>query len=184
MQSNRMRIENAHNALVYTVSPRTPPALYKKRVRCVSGFLKNAYFSYRHMFLNRKYGNLGLLTMPFAFMSIFIALTFTIMYAQSLIHVAREKYIQYSALGFHVDFGWPTWRFDWFSLNLEFRTLVIYLMLFGTIFFLLVGTRMVTRRNPFSRDMFYFLLLYGLIAPFWLARSLYNLVTAKEAKWR
>jgi cellulose synthase/poly-beta-1,6-N-acetylglucosamine synthase-like glycosyltransferase len=184
MQSHRMRIENAHNAFVYTVSPRTPHALYKQRVRWVSGFLKNAFFNYRHMFFNRRYGNLGLLTMPFAFMSIFIALTFTIMYAQSLVHLAHEKYIEYAALGIHMNFGWSTWGFDWFSLNLEFRTLVIYLMLFGTIFFLLVGTRMVTRKNPFSRDMLYFLLLYGLIAPFWLARSLYNLVTAKEAKWR
>lgn len=184
MQSHRMKIENAHNAFVYTVSPRTPHALYKQRVRWVSGFLKNAYFNYRHMFFNRKYGNLGLLTMPFAFMSIFIALTFTIMYFQSLAHIVYEKYIQYSAIGLQLHFGWPTWTFDWFSLNLEFRTIVIYLMFFGTIFFLLVGTRMVTRKNPFTRDMFYFLLLYGLIAPFWLARSLYNLVTAKETKWR
>ncbi len=184
MQSHRMKIENAHKAFVYTVSPRTPHALYKQRVRWVSGFLKNAFFNYRHMFLNRKYGNLGLLTMPFAFASIFIALTFTTIYFKSLIHIVQEKYIQYSALGFHPHLGWPTWRFDWFSLNLEFRTIMIYLMLFGTIFFLLIGTRMVTRRNAFSRDMLYFLLLYGIIAPFWLARSLYNLVTAKEAKWR
>lgn len=184
MQSHRMIIENAHKAFVYTVSPSTPQALYKQRVRWVSGFLKNAFFNYRHMFLNRRYGNLGLLTMPFAFMSIFIALTFTIMYFQSFAQIIHEKYIKYSALGIHMDFGWPTWRFDWFSLNLEFRTMVIYLMFFGTIFFLLVGTRMVTRKNPFSRDMLYFLLLYGLIAPFWLARSLYNLITANEAKWR
>jgi cellulose synthase/poly-beta-1,6-N-acetylglucosamine synthase-like glycosyltransferase len=184
MQSRRMKIENAHKAFVYTVSPQTPRALYKQRVRWVSGFLKNAFFNYRHMFLNRTYGNLGLFTMPFAFASIFIALTFTTIYFKSLLHVAQEKYIQYSALGIHPHLGWPTLRFDWFSLNLEFRTMMIYLMLFGTIFFLLTGTRMVTRKNPFSRDMLYFLLLYGLIAPFWLARSLYNLITANEAKWR
>ena len=43
---------------------------------------------------------------------------------------------------------------------------------------------MAIKKYAFSRDMLYFIFLYGLIAPFWLARSLYNLITAKEAGWR
>ena len=184
MQSNGMKIENAHDAFVYTTSPKNPRALYKQRVRWVSGFLKNAFFNYRHMFLNKKYGNLGMLTMPFAFVSIFIALSFTVLYIKGLFHIGYEEYLKYSALGFHFSLGWPHFRFDWFSLNLEFRNIVIYLLFFATLFFLFMGTRMTARRSLFSRDMLYFLALYGLIAPFWLARSLFNLVTAKEANWR
>jgi poly-beta-1,6-N-acetyl-D-glucosamine synthase len=182
MQSNRMKIENAHNALVYTVSPKTPRALYKQRVRWVSGFLKNAFFNYRHMFFNKKYGNLGLLTLPFAFISIFVALSFTALYLKSLVHIFYERYLQYSTMGFHFTLG--KYNFDWFALNLEFRRLLIYLMFFATIFFLLIGARMMARRWNVSRNMLYFILLYGFIAPFWLARSLINLITAKEAKWR
>ena len=182
MQSNRMKIENAHNAIVFTVSPKTPHALYKQRVRWVSGFLKNAFFNYRHMFFNRKYGNLGMLTMPFAFISIFVALTFTALYAKSLLHIAYVKYLEYSAMGFDLSFGRLT--FDWFSLNLEFRRLLIYFMFFATIFFLLIGARMLTRKWNMSRNMLYFIALYGFIAPFWLARSLYNFITHREAKWR
>jgi cellulose synthase/poly-beta-1,6-N-acetylglucosamine synthase-like glycosyltransferase len=183
MQSHNMKIENAHTALVYTVSPRTPRELYKQRVRWVSGFLKNAFFQYRHMFFNKKYGNLGMLTMPFAFFSIFIALFFCAMYVYNLLQLAYERYLQYSALGFHLRFpGWHS--FDWFSLNLEFRRLIVYLLFFTTVFFVLMGARMVLRRFTFTRDMLYFMLLYGLIAPFWLVRSLYNLVSAKEARWR
>ncbi len=182
MQSHRMRIENAHDALVFTVSPGSPSALYKQRVRWVSGFLKNAFFEYRHMFFNKKYGNLGMLTMPFAFFSIFIALFFCAMYIRNLAHLAYEEYIRYSALGFHPSFGWP--EFDWFSLNLEFQRLVVYALFFTTVFFIIMGTRMVLLRFTFTRNLLYFLLLYGLIAPFWLARSLYNLISAKEARWR
>lgn len=182
MQSHRMKIENAHAALVYTVAPKNPIALYKQRVRWVSGFLKNAFFNYRHMFLNKKYGNLGLLTMPFAFASIFIALFFCSLYVKNLFQLGYERYLKYSALGFHPHFG--ALQFDWFSLNFEFRRLIVYLLFFTTIFFVIMGTRMVKERFTFTRDIFYFLLLYGLIAPFWLVRSLYNLISAKEAHWR
>lgn len=182
MQANRMKIENAHTAFVYTVAPRTPRALYKQRVRWVSGFLKNAFFSYRHMFLDKKYGNLGLLVLPFAFVSIFIAIFFSTLYLTSLIRIGYEKYVEYSAIGFNFNFHIP--RFDWFSINLEFRTLIIYILFFTTMFFVFMGIRMAKNRFVLSIDMFYFLLLYGIIAPFWLVRSLFNLITAKEASWR
>lgn len=180
LQSNRMKIENAHTAYVFTVSPGTPRALYKQRVRWVSGFLKNAFFEYRFMFLSRKYGNLGFLVMPFAFVSIFIALFFTGLYIKNIAHFFYERYIQYSTLGFHPHLG--SWDFDWFSLDLEFRALIIYMLFFTTVFFVFMGVRMAKKRISF--DIVYFLLLYGFIAPFWLARSLYNLITAKEATWR
>ncbi|OGZ05008.1 MAG: hypothetical protein A2845_01885 [Candidatus Lloydbacteria bacterium RIFCSPHIGHO2_01_FULL_49_22] len=182
MQSHRMKIENAHAALVYTVSPATPLALYKQRVRWVSGFLKNAFFKYRHMFLNRKYGNLGLITLPFAFISIFISLFFCAMYVRSLFLLAYERYLQYSALGFHFTARWP--QFDWFSLNLEFRRLLIYCLLFTTIFFILMGGRLVLRRFVVTRDMIYFMMFYGLIAPFWLIGSLIKFLSAKDVRWR
>lgn len=182
MQANRMKIENAHTAFVYTVAPNTLRALYKQRVRWVSGFLKNAFLSYRHMFLDKRYGNLGLLVLPFAFASIFIAIFFSALYVKSLIKLGFEKYIEYSAIGFHFGFHLP--KFDWFSLDLEFRTLVIYILFFTTLFFVIMGIRMAKERFVLSLDMFYFLLLYGIIAPFWLIRSLYNLVTTKEASWR
>lgn len=180
LQSNHMKIENSHTAFVYTVSPASPKALYKQRVRWVSGFLKNAFFNYRFMFLSRKYGNLGFLVLPFAFISIFIALFFTVLYLKNIADFFYEKYLQYSAIGFHFHFG--KFNFDWFSLNLEFRDLIIYVLFFTMLFFILMGLRMA--KSKISFDVLYFLLLYGFIAPLWLARSLYNLITAKEATWR
>ncbi len=180
LQSHRMKIENAHTAFVYTVSPKSPRALYKQRVRWVSGFLMNAVYNYRFMFLSRKHGNLGLLVLPFAFISIFIALFFTVLYVRSVLHFIYERYIQYLALGFHphLKFG----NFDWFSVDLSFRILIIYALFFAMIFFILMGVRMAKKRLSFS--IIYFLALYGFIAPFWLARSLFNLIMAKDTHWR
>ena len=180
MQSHHMKIENAHTAFVYTVSPATPYALYRQRVRWVTGFLKNAFFNYRFMFLNRSYGNLGFLVLPFAFSSIFIALFFTSLYIKNIIHAIYDRYIQYSVLGFHLNLS--ALSFDWFSLDLEFRSLIIYMLLFTTLFFVFMGIRMGRKKISFS--VLYFILFYAFIAPFWLARSLFNLVTAKDARWR
>ncbi len=180
LQSHRMKIENAHTAFVYTVSPANPMALYRQRVRWVSGFLQNAFFKYRYMFLSKKYGNLGFLVLPFAFISIFIALFFTTLYIKTVFQLIHERYVQYLALGFHPHFF--TWNFDWFSLNLGFRDLVIYVLFFTMVFFVLMGVRMANKRV--SLGILYFLLFYGFIAPFWLARSLFNLITAKDAGWR
>lgn len=182
MQANRMRIENAHTALVFTVSPPTFRALYKQRVRWVSGFLKNALFSYRYMFFNKKYGNLGMLTMPFAFISIFIAMFFSSQYMMVIYTNIKEHIIRYSVLGFHPSFG-PL-NFDWFVLNLEFRRLLIYVLLAITISFVLAGGFLVKKRLHFSRNMLYFLFFYGLLAPWWLMKSVYNLLTSREATWR
>jgi len=182
MQSHHMKIENAHTAFVYTVCPASPRALYKQRVRWVSGFLKNAFFKYRFMFFNKKYGHLGLLTVPFAFGSIFIALFFTGLYVISLWQFFSDLWLRYSALGWHPQFGWP--HFDWFSLSIDFHTLIIYLLASITILFVAFGVRLVRDRKFFSVDTLWFLALYGFIAPFWLARSLYNLITSQEARWR
>ena len=180
LQSHRMKIENAHTAFVYTVSPASPRALYNQRVRWVSGFLMNAVYNYRFMFLSRRHGNLGLLVLPFAFMSIFIALFFTVLYIRSVMHFLYERYIQYLALGFHphLKFG----NFDWFSVDLSFRILIIYSLFFTMIFFIIMGVRMAKKR--ISLNVIYFLAFYGFIAPFWLARSLFNLIMAKDTHWR
>ncbi|HSE34673.1 MAG TPA: glycosyltransferase [Candidatus Paceibacterota bacterium] len=180
MQSHRMKIENAHTALVWTVSPETPYALYRQRVRWVTGFLKNAFYQYRFMLFSPKYGNLGMLTLPFAFISIFFAIYFTSQYLRTIGKAAAETIERYLAIGF--DLGFP--HFDWFALNVEASRILIYMMLAMTIGFLFAGSLMVTRTLRPTINMLYFILLYGLIAPFWLVRSLYNLITAREARWR
>lgn len=182
MQLHRMRIANAENAFVYTVSPNTLRALIKQRVRWVTGFLKNVFFSYRNMLFSRQHGNLGMLTLPFAALSVFTALFFSILYLDTIVEHFRLLFIKYAALGFRFDPGWPS--LVWWKFNVAFHRLVIYLLLFVTIFFIVMGMRTLKRRVLFSRDVIYFFLLYGFIAPLWLARSVFNLITARDAPWR
>ena len=75
LQSHGYLIGNAPNAKVYTGTPRTIKALFRQRVRWSYGFLRNGV-DCTHMFGNRKYGNLDLIILPMALLSIGIAVYF------------------------------------------------------------------------------------------------------------
>lgn len=182
MQANHMRIENAHTARIYTVCPRTPRTLYKQRVRWITGFLKNVFFHYRYLLFSPRFGNLGMLTIPFAFGSIFIALIFALLGIISLWAFIRDAYLQFTSVGLHPEFGWP--HFDWFAISLDLKMILVYILGMTTVSFVYLGMRLAREGSFFSQNTLWFLALYGLIAPFWLARSLYNLITSKEARWR
>jgi len=177
-----MRIDNAHTALVYTVAPKTLSQLMRQRVRWVSGFLKNAYHGYRHMMLSAAHGNLGVLTLPFAFISIFIALYFSAYYFSSIFSFIYDRYLEYSAIGIRFSFGWP--NFDWFAMNLEWERLIVYIILAFTVFFAVAGAKIAGKKRFPYLDFLFFALFYSMIAPLWLARSVYLFAARKGASWR
>jgi len=180
MQAAHMDIETAHDALVYTVAPKTLRALYRQRVRWVSGHLKNTALTYRFMLLRKRYGHLGMFTLPFAIISVVTALFFA---SYGLVNVGNalyEKYVIIQAAGLHLSFP----SFEWFFVASDMKRLIIYYMLTSTVMLLLLSSRLTHRHFQFTRSMFYFIVMYGLIAPLWLATSVWNLIRAKEAPWR
>lgn len=69
MQMAGHLIANAPKAVVHTSTPRTLAALFRQRVRWTYGWLRNA-IDYRFMIGNKQYGNLGLIVLPSALISI------------------------------------------------------------------------------------------------------------------
>ena len=183
MQSHGMKITNAQDAIVYTVSPSNFRSLYKQRVRWTSGFLKNAFFSYRHMFFNPKYGELGMLVLPVAFCSIFIALFFTFFWFYSILKEGYDLIVQWSIVPPNFNFEkFPS--LDWFTVNTEISRVLLCVLFCISIFFIIRGVKITKGYFKMSRDIIYFLCLYSFLAPFWLAKSVYNLITSKNADWR
>ncbi len=183
MQSRHYKIENAHNAFVYTVVPKTFKSLYRQRVRWITGFLKNAV-DYRFMFLRKKYGNLGILVLPLAFISVFSALFFVGRVALTIISYAIEKISLLNAVNFNLNFAFSGLNFDWFFVNTGAVRMLSISVLLMTAVFVGAGKKMADGKFKLSRDFFYYLFLYGLISPFWLIKSIYNLFFAKKALWR
>ena len=183
MQSRHYKIENAHNAYVYTVAPKTFRGLYKQRVRWITGFLKNA-IDYRYLFFRREYGNLGILILPLAVISVFSALFFLGRIALVFANYVSEKFSMLSAINFDFNLAASGWNFEWFFVNTSAIFMLSMSVLAFTIVFIVAGKKMADGKFKLSRDFFCYLFLYGFMAPFWLAKSLYNALFVKKASWR
>ncbi len=179
MQSHHMRIRNAHMAYVYTSAPDTLYKLYRQRLRWAHGTMKNT-LDYRFMMFRRKYGILGMLTLPLSFLGVFIFLYnfgFVIFHA---IKNTIDKIVKISITG--ISFGIP--NFDLFFLNTDFMVILAYVFLGLGLVIIWNGTRLSEGRFRPTTGIFYFLVLYGIVAPFWFTRAIINIVFSRNTNWR
>lgn len=181
LQSKHFKIDNAHNAYVYTKAPRTPRALYKQRVRWIHGFLENAR-DYHFLFFKPRYGNLSMFVLPTATLSIFTALYFAFFAIWNMGLFVSNKIVEFSAVGINLTLQTP--QFDWFFLRSESIFILSMILALLTISLILTGKYIVDRQVRFSRDIVYFVLFYSFLAPFWLARSVYNTAFSRKTSWR
>lgn len=181
MHSHHMKIEHANDAFVYTVAPNTVKKLYKQRLRWIHGFIKNT-FDYRRLLFRREYGSFSFFTVPSGLASI-VSVMFLFSFA--VYHIVRfvvVKIEQFSVSGFSFHLGHSP--FDWFYINTEaisFVTVFLYALVLSA---MVIGTRMAEGKAKFSLNFVWFMLIYSIIAPFWLLRAVYNAVFAKKTAWR
>ncbi len=64
MFKNGSKLKNSTNAYVETTSPPTLKGLFRQRMRWYRGYIENA-LSYSELWFNPKYGNLGMIVIPF-----------------------------------------------------------------------------------------------------------------------
>lgn len=179
MQSNNMRIRNVHTARVHTEGPATLYKLYRQRLRWAYGGMKNT-LDYRFMIFRRKYGMLGMITLPLAFFGIFI---FLYNFAFVIFHIARMvaiKAIEIGTIGF--TFAFP--QVDSFFINTEFMSILSYIFLGLGMVIIWNGVKLAEGRFRPSMGIFYFITLYGIVAPIWLTRAVFNLAFSRNTNWR
>ena len=178
MQANHYKIYQCHDAYTYTVAPNTVWKLYRQRIRWIYGFLNNT-IDYRRLLFRKKYGNFALFAVPAGLISIVAALyLFGSLFYRLISHVI-EKVVQVQTVGFGTTFN-----FDWFFINtgtFMFLMIVLYSMLITS---MIIGRYMAEGKIRVSFDIVYFIGLYSVIAPFWLAKAVYNTVFSRETTWR
>jgi cellulose synthase/poly-beta-1,6-N-acetylglucosamine synthase-like glycosyltransferase len=180
LQSRRYRIENCHQAFVYTVAPAGLQDLYRQRLRWTTGFLKNL-LDYRAMFLNKNCGHLGLFALPSATASIFTALISAGLLVWSVVKSGLDKLAEIQILG--IDSIYPR-RFDWFFVNTGSALFLAATLFLITLVFLFLGHRMAQGKSGFAKDAFLFIVFYPFLAPLWMAKAVYNAALARENKWK
>ncbi len=181
MHLHHLKIENCHKGFVYTEGPRTLKKLYKQRVRWTHGFLENA-IDYKKIFFKREYGNVAFLTLPFSVASLCSAIAVVSLTLWSIGWRVYDTIVRYITIGFHLN--WPL-HFDFSLVYLSTRTSIfVGLMLFSMTLTLLLTGRRISEEKMISREIFYFLFLYPIIAPLWISKSIYNTIFGRKTSWR
>lgn len=180
MQHHHMKIEHVPDAYVFTNTPKTIKALYKQRSRWLYGFIQNAR-DYKHLFFKKKYGNVGFITLPSGFISIISVIFLLIFAIYNLIIYLKTKALTLSATGF--NFKFDQFNLDPFYINTSI-ILFISIFLYSAVFFsFFIGHKILHGKVKLGSSIFWFFIIYAIVAPFWLIRAVYNALRNYESSW-
>ena len=180
MQEHHYKIEHCPDAYVYTITPNTIKKLYHQRLRWIYGFIRNA-IDYRRLFFRKKYGTIAFFTLPSGIISVLSVIFLFIMLSCNFINFIIHKITQINIIGFHNSF--LSSNFDLFFFNTETIVFISIILYTSIITSLLLGRRMLEGKFRVSFDIFYFMIIYSVIAPFWILKALVNAVRSKESSW-
>jgi cellulose synthase/poly-beta-1,6-N-acetylglucosamine synthase-like glycosyltransferase len=174
-------IDHCPDAYVYTGGQKTVPRLYRQRVRWIYGFIQNAR-DYKELIFRPKYGAIGMFTLPSGIISVsatVLLLTFTISRLYSFL---ASKFIQVNTVGFG-SLARSNFSIDLFFVDTRaflFVTIILYILIISA---LLKGRSMIYGRKAWSWDILLFVLIYTVVAPLWVIKSVWNAIWSKEASW-
>lgn len=187
MQKHQMKIVSAIDAYVETSTPPTLYKLYKQRLRWTQGFLQNS-IDYRDILFKPKYGTVALFTIPLGWVGIFMVLYMFFFYVYHLIINLYEWAIHLQAVNFIITTPDLSHFFQNMITEIYFSTNAMVLisipLIISSFAFMLIGHSM---SRPESRKIiyiFYFILLWAFIIPFWMLRAAWNTATNRSTSWR
>ncbi len=181
MQKNHYKIVNSVNAHVYTITPKKFKNLFKQRTRWTYGFLNNV-IDYKEMFFNKKYGHIGFFILPIASISILSCLYAAGMLIWHLGQNFMDMINRFNAVGFSPKF--PNFHLDWFFWSTSITTFLVITAVAINIALLIMSAKMAKEKSLIGKPLLYYLAIYALIVPTWIAKATYSTLFSKEISWR
>jgi len=182
MHQHHYPIANAPKAFVETVTPRTLKGLYIQRLRWAYGYVVNM-IDYRKMIFNRKYGNVGMFTLPTGALSALAAIFLTLLGIYELGKRVFEKTLEINTVGIHfypIQFT----AFDWFFFNTNFLAVITFFITMATVIAVFVGRKLSNNNTKLGMNVVFFFLFYGIFSSVCLLKAAYNVVMGKRVTWR
>ncbi|MFA7192472.1 MAG: glycosyltransferase family 2 protein [Candidatus Paceibacterota bacterium] len=179
MQEHGYKIDHCPDSYVYTITPDSFIKLYKQRLRWVYGFIKNM-IDYRRLIFRKKYGTVAFFTIPSGLISIISVLFIFSTLLYNVYQFIYNKIIQVGVVGFSNSYSF---KFDWFFFDTKtifFFSIILYVLLLSA---MIIGRKMVNEKRALSINVLYFIVIYSIIAPFWLFRAIFNSIISKESSW-
>lgn len=176
-------IENAPRSRVYTKVPRSVPKLIKQRTRWTTGFLRNVMTDYRDLVGNPKYGILGLMVLPLGFVAIVGG---AFLFFVALVGLGANLFNTYALTsGVPLTYALtPRFALDWFYIPVTFILLASVVVGVLSVSLLLIGRHVSNTPAKVALGIIGYTFIYAFIAPFWLMRSMYDVLTGKRRAWR
>lgn len=183
MQKNHLKIISATDAYVTTTTPNTIKKLYKQRLRWNQGFLQNS-LDYKDMILRPSYGAAAMFTIPLGWIGMVMTLYIAGFGIYHLILNIHSRIVAWQAGGF--TWHWPqiSQYMDQLFLGSNLISILAVPIFISGITFIIMGHRMSLHGSRNWVYIIYFLFLWSFLAPFWMARSLYNTLTKRSISWR
>jgi cellulose synthase/poly-beta-1,6-N-acetylglucosamine synthase-like glycosyltransferase len=171
-------IANAPRAIVYTNTPRTMRTLFRQRVRWTYGWLRNMV-DYRRMLGNRKFGDLGIIVLPAALISIAAGIYFFIRLVVYGIISMYDTYTRVQIMGIH-----PTPTYDLFYLNTSVMILLVVVSVILILTLICIGSLIGTgsRKPPGATPLF--LVFFSFLTPLWLIAAVVRATFRTGVQWR
>ncbi len=180
LQKGGWRIGNAPRARVYTKAPKTVSSLIRQRTRWTTGFLRNS-FDYKELIGNPRHGVLGLVILPLGIFSIYSGLVlFSLVWSEAGLNFWRF-FVEASEVPFSFTFRAPS--FDWFFAPVSTLALVSFVAVALMLACAYVGAAISRTKSRFGVSVFWYVLLYCLIAPFWMIRSVADVALGIRRPW-
>jgi cellulose synthase/poly-beta-1,6-N-acetylglucosamine synthase-like glycosyltransferase len=187
IQANHYKIAYSPKSVVETNSPNTFNSLLIQRKRWYAGLVKNLW-NYKRLF-SKKYGELGLIVMPMAILTIIFTVSLTTYLAiDSMFRLKKEflllKSINYSFSNF---FSFNSYAINRFFLNFFSRAYAVFFVIFVlfTIGYVIYAKSQAKNRSyPTSISVPIFLIFYaGMFSLWWIITFVYLLLN-KKVVWR
>jgi len=192
IQSHGYRIENSVDSAVYTVAPSTFRTLLVQRRRWYMGLLKNMW-TYRRLF-GPKYGDLGMVLLPLAWISIFFSV-FALFYTTiTTINKIFTEMSILSSIGFDLQsrYGFifePSLWYDAFSRSMFVvfsKPFMIFLLFFIGLMLVYIyyATKKVKKSTGLIAGLPLFFVLFAVLFAFWWTVSIIYTIFNRKAGWR
>ncbi len=182
MHAHGLKIVNAHTATVYTTVPNTIRALLRQRTRWSQGFLQNAR-DYGYMYFNRRFGNFGLLVLPFATISFFAGIYTALYVLYRFINSLAERVSNSVQTGIPPHLPPHFDALNWYLLNTG-TMLFLTIAVLSTTFVAIVLGSQIAQSKIGPKSLVAYFAFFGFLAPIWLIRAVWGALLAQESSWR
>ena len=186
VQKHNYKIKQCFDANVYTIAPENTRELYKQRNRWYKGGLLNAY-KYRNLFLNKNYGDFGIMQMSVNVFNFFLAIAGLTLFSYFFLYpIIKQLWntwlIRFDLLPYLEDFF--TFKFTVLDIDISnvFIFVSLFLITFATVVLAHRNAKEKVRKASVFQILYYFFLYYIMLSFITLIVIL-EVIIGKRQKW-